>query len=508
MSSKSAPEPATGPAPGRRPWSLAARLAAWYAGSAFLLVLSATGFLYWVLAANLDREDDELLADKVHVLRMLLRDTPEGGAPLRQEVEWESAARRHVPFYVRILDADGRTLMETPGMGAELPAAAFPGVRPGEAGPGEGAEVRSPAGRSFRVLVARAEAARPGGRPWLLQVAVDRSREEDLLAGYRAWLWLSLGLALVLCTLTGYGIARRGLRPVAEMAETARRIRSSTLDQRLAADGLPAELAALAATFNEMLDRLEESFARLARFSADIAHELRTPVNNLRGEAEVALGKPRSPEEYREALASGLEECVRLSRLIDSLLFLARAESPETQVAREPVDVGRELAALRDFYEPAAAEAGVALTVTCRGGCTAALDRTLFQRAVGNLVDNALAHTPAGGSVTLAAAAEGGAVRVEVADTGGGIPPEHLPHLFDRFYRADPARSAGGGRVGLGLAIVRSITALHGGSAAVASEVGRGTRVSLVFPRECPPAAGAAAHPLQARGDSPRTEFP
>ena len=246
--------------------------------------------------------------------------------------------------------------------------------------------------------------------------------------------------------------------------------------------GLPAELLALADTFNEMLDRLEESFGRLARFSTDIAHELRTPVNNLRGEVEVALGKPRGPEEYRDVLGSCLEECGRLARLIDSLLFLARAESPQAPVAREPLDVGRELATIRAFYEAAAAEAGVTLAVAAPDGVVAALDRTLFQRAVGNLVANALAHTPAGGSVTLRAAADGDRLRVEVADTGSGIAPEHLPHVFDRFYRADPARATADGRVGLGLAIVKSIAELHGGTAAVVSTPGQGTRVTLRFP--------------------------
>src|SRR5207245_7684929 len=132
------------------------------------------------------------------------------------------------------------------------------------------------------------------------------------------------GTALLVCALVGYQIARRGLRPVADITDMARRVRSTTLDKRIESSRLPAELSALASTFNEMLDRLEESFNRLARFSADIAHEVRTPVNNLRGEAEVALGQTRSPEQYREVLGSCLEECTRLAQIIDSLLFLAR----------------------------------------------------------------------------------------------------------------------------------------------------------------------------------------
>ena len=148
---------------------------------------------------------------------------------------------------------------------------------------------------------------------------------------------------MVVCGVVGYHIARRGLRPVRVVTDTARRIDPTNLNERIAADGLPAELLALADTFNRMLDRLEGSFTRLARFSADIAHELRTPVNNLRGEVEVALGKPRTPEEYRDVLTSNLEECGRLARLIESLLFLARAENPQMQVVKDRVDVGGEL---------------------------------------------------------------------------------------------------------------------------------------------------------------------
>jgi two-component system heavy metal sensor histidine kinase CusS len=481
MSSKSAPES------GRRPWSLAARLTAWYAAGAFALVLVVTGFLYWALVSSLDREDDEELADKVRVLRAALRDGGGDLAALRQQAEWGWAARQYALVHVRVLGEDGRVVVETPGMGAALPAAAFPPPLPAEADPrGPETDVRPADGRPYRVLAARAAAGPGASGAHVIQVALDRSPEEELLARYRGRLWLVLALALAASALGGYGTARRGLRPVAEVTAAARRIRPANLGERLAVAGLPSELAALAETFNAMLGRLEDSFGRLARFSADIAHELRTPVNNLRGEAEVALSRPRGADEYREVLGSCLEECGRLSRLIDSLLFLARAEHPTTQVAREPLDVGRELAAVRDFYEAAASEAGVALAVAAPAGLTAELSRPLFQRAVGNLVANALAHTPPGGRVTLSATAEDGRVRVEVADTGRGIATEHLPHLFDRFYRADPARSSSSGGVGLGLAIVRGIAELHGGAVALDSEVGRGTRVSLLLPAQAP----------------------
>ncbi len=457
--------------PPRRPWSLAARLTAWYAGSAFALVLVATGLLYWGLRTSLDREDEEDLADKVRVLRVLLRDRPGDLDAVRRQAEWGWAAREHTQVHLRLLDGAGRVVLETPGMGEAIPAAAFPTAPPGDdAAPAEG-EVAVAAGRkSYRVVAARA-----GGH--VLQLALDRSFEEELLAGYRRNLWLVLGAALAGCSAAGYLIARRGLRPVGEVTAMARRIRPASLGERLPTAGLPAELLELADTFNAMLSRLEESFGRLARFSADIAHELRTPVNNLRGEAEVALGRARTPAEYRDALGSCLEECGRLARLIDSLLFLARAENPRTQVEREWIDLAKELAAVREFYEAAAAEAGVTLAVAADAAGMAELCRPMLQRAIGNLVENALAHTPPGGHVTLTATRAAGCLRIEVADDGVGIAPEHLPHLFDRFYRADGARTAGG--VGLGLAIVKGIAELHGGTVTIDSAPGHGTRVTL-----------------------------
>jgi two-component system heavy metal sensor histidine kinase CusS len=480
MSWKSAPEP---PLRANRPWSLAARLTAWYAASAFTLVLVSTGLLYWGLVTKMNREDDEELADKVRVLRAVLRDRPDDLTALRQQAEWGWAARQYGQVHVRILDDRGQLLLQTPGMGEELPPEVFPAPFGSQAEPApRGVDLRSAGGRPFRVLATRADLGVAGRPARVVQVALDRSPEEELLAEYRRGLWLVLGLALVGSTLGGYRIARRGLRPVQEVAAMARRIRPTTLGERLVTAGLPAELLALADTFNDMLDRLEESFGRLAEFSANIAHELRTPVNNLRGEAEVALGKPRSAEEYRDVLGSCLEECARLSRLIDSLLFLARAESPKAQVERERVDLGRELAAVQEFYEPTAAEAGVTLTAAATGEVVADLNRPLLQRAVGNLVANALAHTAPGGTVALTATREDGRVRVEVADDGCGIDATHLPHLFDRFYRVDRARSSASGGVGLGLAIVKCVAELHGGSVALASEVGGGTRVALLLP--------------------------
>ena len=191
-----------------------------------------------------------------------------------------------------------------------------------------------------------------------VQVAIDVSQEEELLARYRHRFGVILLGTLAIFPLVGYQIARRGIRPVREMATTARHISSSNLHERILPEGYPSELASLAATFNKMLDGLEESFERISRFSADIAHDLRTPVNNIRGEAEVALARARTVDEYREVLGSCLEEAVRLSDLIGDLLFLARAESPLAHLHRESINVGELLSGIREYYEAPAADRG------------------------------------------------------------------------------------------------------------------------------------------------------
>ncbi|MBV8880636.1 MAG: heavy metal sensor histidine kinase [Planctomycetaceae bacterium] len=457
--------------------SLAARLTVWYSLFSFGLILAATAYLYWALAKNLDREDDGVLQDQIHILQVLLREHPEASDGIRQEVELESGARQHSRIYIRILDEAGKTIAETPGMAQKLPRELFPPSSEREAGSQlhQGKE-------SFRLMCAPAPLGNRAGTR-TLQVALDRREEDKLLSQFRRRLLPLLAISLAVCAVAGHQIARRGLRPIGRISEAAGRIRSTTLHERLPSD-FPAELGGLARTFNDMLDRLQESFDRLSRFSADIAHELRTPLNTLRGEVEVALGKARSAEEYRDTLGSFLEEAGRLTRLIESLLFLARAEDPKMDIRRESLEMSGELRSLAEFYEAAAAERGVTLTAASAEGLRISADRSLFQRAAGNLIDNALTHTPKGGRILLRAERDDGRVRVEVSDTGPGIAPEHLPRVFDRLYRADRSRSASTGGSGLGLAIVKSIAELHGGKAEISSEVGKGTRVSLLLPAE------------------------
>jgi two-component system heavy metal sensor histidine kinase CusS len=450
----------------------------WYALSTFTLVLMASAFLYRALSDGLDHEADVMLSQKLQNLTTRLKDPMIEMNDLREFANALPVWYRNTSFWTRILDSQGRLLTESPGMSEALPFRLFTGGIQN----GRNLTVRSQQGRPFRISSSQGL--------WLghvppnvtIQMAIDMGSDEAILEKFRAKLFTVLVFSLLGCALAGYWIAHRGIRPVRKMAETAARISPSNLHERLERPGLPSELSDLAATFNGMLDRLEDSFVRLSRFSSDIAHELRTPLQNLRGEAEVVLSKEREPGEYREILGSSLEEYQRLSNLIDRLLFLARAENPQTQIQREELDLKKELGLLHDFYGLSAGESGIALRVETPEGLRADLDRSLFQRAVGNLVENALKHTPSGGTVLLKTSIGDGNVRVEVSDTGKGIPPDQVSRVFDRFYRVDPSRSPSSGGAGLGLSIVKSIMDLHSGTVEIRSEPSQGTTVTLLFP--------------------------
>ncbi len=465
----------------RRLNSIAVRLALWYGLSAFALVLVTTGSLYWALTVNLDREDALTLENHIQDLRLLLvASTPD--MPMAAPPVNGLSLQTNQQIFVRLVDGSGATLFETPGMAEMAPPALFPVLRAADARPSLHREMETKAGRQLRMVTARATLDPVAHDLRQFQLAVDRADEERFLREYRDLMVLILVLSVVACALGGMVIARRGMRPIERITRAARDTRSGTLNQRLLLTGLPSELAQLGTTFNDMLDRLEDTFGRMSQFSADVAHELRTPIANMRGEVEVALGKTRTAADYQDVLGSCLEEFERLTRIIQSLLFLAKAETATQLDHRDRVDLRQTIAAVIDFYETAGAEASVALQFVPGPMLWAGVDRTLVQQAVGNLISNAIAHTPPGGTVTVALTNAADTVQITVSDTGSGIAPQHLPHVFDRFYRADRARTGSTHHVGLGLTLVQSIAGLHNGSVWIESLPGQGTCVTLRFP--------------------------
>lgn len=461
-------------------WSITGRLTLLHTLSAFGMLVLSTAFLYWVLANNLERKDNQFLADEIHVLRVILQEHPNDLRALEEEVKWEGAALQFTTYYARILDEERHTLIETPGMGI-IPASLFPAPTGVTEASVKQVKWRFRDSRSYLLMSAWAAVGHSGGKQRLIQVALDMSYEDALLADYRLKLAMVLFLGISFAAGTGIVVARKGMHPLGEIAKAAQQITVTQFHKRLEPTRWPKELVALATAFDEMLNRLEDSFTRLSQFSADLAHELRTPINNLMGEAEVALSRPRTPEEYRQILESNLEEYAKLSRMIDSLLFLARAESTENSIKKLRFSALQEIEAVCEFHDAVAEERGV--VVTCQGEAFVHADATLFRRAISNLLSNALQYTPRGGKIAISVKQSAEEwVEVSVSDTGPGIEPEHLPKIFDRFYRADRSRAQHPEGTGLGLAIVKSIMELHGGTVTIQSEPTQGTTVTLKFP--------------------------
>lgn len=479
MSLKTADQTAGGLRKPRRWWSsITFRLTLLYTLSAAGILTTCCVLVYWALARNVDHLAGQFLDDEVHDIRAALREFPANTKTLDAEISMEGT---YPNYYARVMDRQGREFEATPHMGEVAESFRFPHPVEATEPPRQFIKTRASDGRWYLLTSAWGQVGRAGDTQMVVQVALDISKEQRLVWNFGKWLAWVILLGLGLSAAAGVVVAGMGMRPLAEITAAAQRIGPTQLHERIGSPHWPQELTALAEAFDGMLDRLEDSFARLSQFSADMAHELRTPINNLMGEAEVCLSKTRTTEEYQRVLASSLEECSRLSRLIDNMLFLARAENAETELKRSALDVRREIEAVREFYDVVAEEQGV--EVTCTGDGQLNADPLLFRQALGNLLSNALHYTPRGGKVLVSVACPNGRwIDIGVTDTGAGIDPEHLPRIFDRFYRADRSRSQHPQGLGLGLAIVKSILALHGGTVAIKSTAGAGTTVVLRFP--------------------------
>ena len=349
----------------------------------------------------------------------------------------------------------------------------------------------TPSGARFSGIHGTAAVA--DGQPLLYYLSVDRLRDAGLLAGFMQATLVVLPLLLAVVALGAGLIARTGLAPLRRFNRLAASIGTKSLNQRVSVSGLPAELADMAIEFNNMLERIDEGYRQLQDFSGDLAHETRTPVATLLGRTQVALSQPRSTAELREVLEGNVEELERLSALISDMLFIARAEHNAAPIQTEPVDLVLEAKRVADYLSIIAEEKGVVLRVLGEAPPLPA-DRLLVQRAITNLVPNAIRHGFENSPVSIAIGTEGSSTTtVAVTNEGEGIAPGNLERIFDRFYRVDQARARLEGGSGLGLAIVRSIATAHKGRVTVHSEPGR-TTFTLSFRRE-PQPLGRQAKP-------------
>ncbi len=306
--------------------------------------------------------------------------------------------------------------------------------------------------------------------------------ETRMLVAFRWEIIASVLLAYVLIAGLGYVVIRRGLRPLKKMAQEAAEIHPTNLSTRLSEEGAPLELQQLIRTFNEMLDRLAEGYQRLNQFSADLAHEIRTPVGALMGHCQVALYQTRSTEEYETLLANNMGELERISRMVENILFLARASHARSVLTIAPLSMESETLRVVDYFEGLAEERGIRLH--CHGEGVVFADALLFQRALSNLLANAINYGDENSEVQVSVEHQPHLSLVNVDNSGPTIPADKLDKLFDRFYRADPSRSEGGSSNGLGLSIVQAIMALHRGTVQVSSLASGKTRFTLSFPRQ------------------------
>jgi two-component system heavy metal sensor histidine kinase CusS len=295
--------------------------------------------------------------------------------------------------------------------------------------------------------------------------------------------YIKIIIALLMSSLTaiifGHLIARKGLNRLHDFEKTMERMTVNSLHERIDLTEWPKELSSLCEKFNTMLDRLQAAFVQLSNFSSDIAHELRTPINNLRGMTEITLAMEQD-EKHQKLLEKYMQEYNYLSKLIENLLFFARSDNGQIHLNHEIIHTRTEILNICDYYQAIADNNDILLI--CEGDANIKADLMLFKRVISNIVSNALRYTPKNGKITIVIKPVNQTVEISILDTGAGIPAEHLSKIFDRFYRVDPSRSSQSGGLGLGLAIVKSIIDLHKGQLQIKSEVNHGTSIHLQLP--------------------------
>jgi heavy metal sensor kinase len=461
----------------RLPLSVRTRLTLWYSGVLLAIVVTISMLSYSWLRWGLLQDLDASLLTVAQVIKDT--DAPERAAADPDALLRELLGPELYDKFFQLLDPEGRPHVSSPRrrpfalpLSAAARARAARGQTTFETVVLTGAE-------PVRVLTM--PIVRDGRVAEILQVGMLLRRARATLDRYLDTLIVLIPLGVGLAALGGAVIAQFALRPVDQMTRTARRITAEDLSQRVERRGTGDELDRLAETMNGMLARLEQAFAQTRRFAADAAHELRTPLAVLRGSIEVALRGDRSPEEYRRVLASSLEEVERLIRLSEDLLLLSRSVAgPEP--ARAPVDLEPLLLEVFDVGARLGRAAGVSVRVETAVPASVRGDANALRRALLNLVENAVKYTAAGGKVELALVPDGGWAVLTVADTGIGVEPADAERIFEPFVRLDAARSRDTGGAGLGLAIARSIVIAHGGTLAVESRPGEGSRFTIRLP--------------------------
>ena len=457
--------------------SLTARTTVLFASIACVVIGTLGAYFYHSAEVSLQRRADVVLTGRVEHFSRIVRD-----------LYSVSELKSRPLLFETMLGAEQDVLLfrkpgEAPFIDVNPANVAVPALQPSAEGRLPTlADIRQttlPDGVPVHWAIATAKAREDGTEVEVI-AAHPMTQEVRMLAAYRNRIVLATLIGMLAATLLAYYVLRRALRPVREIARRAAQISPTSLSVRLDSEAAPRELRQLTHAFNAMLDRLADGYQRLSQFSADLAHEIRTPVGALIGQTQVTLAKPRDADEYQQLLESNLEELNRLSHIAENILFLAHADHAALSIEREAVDLHGELVRIADYFEGPADERGMRFEVDAQG--VASVNPMLCRRAINNLVVNAVRYGASDTVVRLSGTQDEAGATVVVENAGEPIPSEQLDRLFDRFYRGDAARSAFTESSGLGLAIVKAIMHLHGGTARVLCPVPGVVRFELRFP--------------------------
>ncbi len=462
-----------------RPISITSRLTLFFSTVSTIVLIVVGTLVGTLLEKHFEEQDLMELSGKLELVRHALADvhTPSDLSNVPRNLA--DALIGHPDLSVAVLGPDRHVLFTTPN--AKFATYLLEQAINGDTSGKTKLVMWQQEGEAYRGISALAVTEIAGQPPAIVALAINIEHHRTFLNAFHRDLWLAIAVGILLTVVLGWVAARRGLTPLRVMTNVAKGISVSHLDERLSHDTTPTELVDLANAFNGMLTRLEDSFRRLSDFSSDLAHEIRTPISNLMTQTQVALSKERSANEYREVLFSNLEEYERLARMVSDMLFLAKADNGLIIPNSEAVDLATEVQALFGFYDAVAEEQHVSLILV--GAGTVQGDRLMLRRAFSNLLSNAIRHTPhhATVKVIIKPEAESDKIRLTFENPGESILPEHLPRLFDRFYRVDSSRQKTSDGAGLGLAITKSIVEAHQGTIQAFSANGV-TRFEITFP--------------------------
>jgi two-component system heavy metal sensor histidine kinase CusS len=461
----------------KTPVSLTARLSLLFAFSTACVLLAA-GFMFErAVEKQFHKHDMEELGGKMDLIRGVLGNITSYEAVKALQPQLRNAVvAGHPDITTTVVDGNGNVLF-TVGQ-ANVVKLLLESSGAAKTGP----VTMSLDNHTYRIATNRLALGIPASQPANVAISLDITSDQEFIDDFRLFLWLGIGLCALAMGLLGWMTVRKGLAPLHDVSTTLANVSTSRLDKPISSTGVPRELQELISAFNRMLARLDDSFRRLSEFSSDIAHELRTPINNMMMHTQVALSRERDAGEYRENLLSNLEELNRLSRIISDMLFLAKADNSLVVPKLEKVDLRAEVAKLLDFFQISASERRVRLVQS--GEATVFGDRLMLQRALSNLLSNAMRFTPEGMSVEVSIGKNDGRAMVAIANPGPEIPAEQLPKIFGRLYRVDASRREGNTEnAGLGLAITKSIVEIHGGDVSAESANGR-TCFTITLPTQ------------------------